>query len=93
MRVALLQHYRTTSGSQAQAAEALKLPQNVVSRNTSVLIEAGVVVGNPPGRGRMPGRYVVDEARLRELAAELMAYSLGESRLREFAQQLLDQRH
>lgn len=72
--VALIKHYRTTPGSQAEAARALNLPNHVVSSNTRALVQAGVVVGNPPGRGRRPGRYIVDEQRLRDLLLALQDY-------------------
>lgn len=76
--IGLIRHYRANGGSQIEAAAALDLPQNVVSRNTTILIKAGVVVANPPASGRRAGRYIVDELRVRELAAALVSYTLDD---------------
>ena len=76
--VALIRHYRHHPGLQKDAAEALGLPPQVVSSNTRILVEAGVVIGDPEPRGARPGRWVVNEARARELAVALVSYSLDD---------------
>jgi hypothetical protein len=76
--VALMRHYRKTPGSQTEASEALDLPTQLVSTNTRILMDAGVVYADPPGRGRRAGRYKVDEKRARELADALIRYSLDD---------------
>ncbi|WP_215817132.1 hypothetical protein [Pimelobacter sp. 30-1] len=72
--VALIRHYRESPGPQIEAAQALNLPPQLISANTRILINFGVVIGDPPGRGRRAGRYVVDEERVQLLLAELAAY-------------------
>jgi DNA-binding Lrp family transcriptional regulator len=81
--VALIRHYRLHAGSQAEAAKALNLPTQVVSDRTRTLESAGVVVANPKRSGGRPGRYIVDEQRVRELLAALS----------EFVQPPLDDTH
>lgn len=74
--VALIRHYRTKPGLQKEAAAALGVPVQAVSTNTRILVEAGVVIGDPAPRGGRPGRWIVDEARILELARELISYTL-----------------
>lgn len=73
--VGLIRHYRLHAGSQTDAAHALDLPTQVISRATRTLVEAGVVVRGPgAGRGRQAGRYIVDDHRVRFLLDELRRY-------------------
>ncbi|MGH3352279.1 MAG: ArsR/SmtB family transcription factor [Nocardioides sp.] len=89
LRLALLRHYRGTASSQADAAVALDLTQSVVSKNTAVLVDAGVVVADPPGRWKgTPGKYIVDEERLRHLMAVTMIYSLNGNQIKGFDKDL-----
>lgn len=77
--VALIRHYRAHPGLQKEAAAALDVPAQVISTNTRVLVDAGVVVGDPAPWGVRPGRWIVDEERVRNLVAVLFAYTMGES--------------
>ena len=72
--VALIRHYRDHPGPQSAAVDALDLPNQLVSAQTRILMQAGVVVADPPSRGRRAGRYVVDEERLAFLIRELREY-------------------
>ncbi|GAB3930683.1 hypothetical protein GCM10011575_47360 [Microlunatus endophyticus] len=74
--VALIRHYRANPGLQKEAAAALGVPVQAVSTNTRILVEAGVVVGDPAPRGGRPGRWIVNEDRTLELARELITYTL-----------------
>lgn len=79
--VALIRHYREHPGLQKEAAAALGVPTQVISTNTRILIDAGVVVGDPPPWGSRPGRWIVNEPRALELAATLINYTLGTEQL------------
>lgn len=92
VRLALIRYFRTSPGSQADAVEALDLPQTVVSRNTAVLVQAGVVIADPPGGGGKQGRYVVDEERLAFLVSEVARYSLSAKEVRALAAALIKPR-
>lgn len=74
--VALIRHYRANPGLQKQAAAALGVPVQAVSTNTRILVEAGVVVGDPAPRGGRPGRWIVNEVRTLELVRELLNFTL-----------------
>lgn len=74
--VALIQHYRKTPGSQQDASKALDVPNQLVSTGTRLLLDAGVVIADPPSRGPIPGRYLVDEQRVAELLEALGNYTL-----------------
>jgi predicted transcriptional regulator len=75
--VALIRHYRQHAGGQHGAASALGLPQQLVSTNTRVLIDTGVLIAQSVGTDRRRRNYSVDEARLAELLDALQAYSSG----------------
>ncbi|MBU2698846.1 MULTISPECIES: hypothetical protein [Pimelobacter] len=75
---ALIRHYRLNPGSQVDAVRALGLTAPIVSANTRILIDAGVVVGRPESRGRRAGIYAVDEERLNFLVDELKKFVAGE---------------
>lgn len=76
--VALIRHYWTSPGSQQDAATTLDIPNQLVSTNTRLLLDAGVVIADPPARGRRPGRYVVDQDRVHHLLEALRRYSVPE---------------
>lgn len=76
--VGLIRYYGQNPGSQTEAAAALDLTTQLVSSNTRLLIDAGVVVEQEKGSGRRGGKYAVDKQRVRELADALLRYSLGE---------------
>lgn len=76
--VSLIRYYRMHPGLQKEAAAALDIPAQAVSTNTRVLVDAGVVVGDPPPWGVRPGRWIVDEERVRNLAAVLVAFTMGD---------------
>lgn len=75
--VALIRHYRAHPGLQKEAAAALGVPAQAISTNTRVLVDAGVVVGDPAPWGGRAGRWIVDEGRTFELARELINYTVG----------------
>lgn len=76
--VALIRHYRMTPSTQTQAAVTLDLTTQLVSTNTRVLLHAGVVYREGPGRGPLAGEYRVDDDRVKLLVDALSAYTLGE---------------
>lgn len=76
--VGLIRHYRQSPSTQTEAAAALDLSSPLVSTNTRVLEQAGVVYLDGPRRGVAAGKYRVDEARVRMLSEALLDYVLGE---------------
>ena len=76
--VGLIRYYRENPGSQTEAAVALDLRTQLVSSNVRILRDAGVLIEDEKPSGRRGARYVVDETRVRDLAATLVAYSLCE---------------
>lgn len=75
LRVMLIRHYMAHPGAQALAVEALEESSANISRNTQVLIEAGVVqLHQDPTRGRS---YSVDQGRVWDLLGVLGRYTLS----------------
>lgn len=75
--VALIRHYGEHPGIQKDAAAALGLPQQLVSKSTRLLVDEGVLVETPitdDGRARA---FSVDVARVEQLLGALRAYSLN----------------
>lgn len=75
--MALIRHYRLHPGPQADAVKALNLPHQLVSKLTSTLTEAGVVIPDPPSRGRRAGHYRVDQDRVDFLLREMRDFVAG----------------
>lgn len=75
--VALIRHYWRAPGAQRDAAETLGLPQQLVSRNTRLLVDAGVLTEETSETDRRTCTYRVDPDRVRTLLAALSDYSLG----------------
>lgn len=76
-RIALIRHFQQQPGPQRAAVEALTMPKQTASNNTRLLIEAGVIYGDPAPAGRRTGQWVVDTTRLRELLNALQDYTRG----------------
>lgn len=73
LRVRLIRHYLDYPGSQADAARALGVSSANITRNTSLLMEVGVVVVDI-GDDQHSRIYQVDRDRLRELQSALDGY-------------------
>lgn len=78
LRVRLIRHYLEHPGSQADAARALDVSSANITRNTSLLMEEGVVVVDIAGDHRSSRVYQVDQRRLLELKRALDAYLTDE---------------
>ena len=77
VRLRLIRYYRSTPGSQADAAAALDVPPTSLTTNLRALVDIGVLIQEPPTRGRAY-TYRVDEARVAALLNSADRYLLRE---------------
>lgn len=75
VRLRLIRYYRSTPGSQADAAAALDVPNTSLTTNLRALLDIGVLIQEPPTRGRAY-TYRVDETRITALLESVQHYLL-----------------